>query len=142
MYMCMFVCYIKLLDLQSENKMNTPRRNEMFPMVDNKPNGAVYKTQEDYIANVLKFQSPTTLFLVGSSQSGKTTFAFRLLRNIDTMFTDPPSKIIYAYDVYQSLFDEMKLTLPNFTLHKGLPSEDDIHAWTADGRTRSTFSIG
>ncbi|KAK3108137.1 hypothetical protein FSP39_001849 [Pinctada imbricata] len=85
---------------------------------------------EKSISDILKFQSPTTLFLAGASQSGKTTFTAKLLYNADAMFTEPPKQIFYAYDIYQPLFDEMKERIPNILFHQGLPTEEDIEMWT------------
>jgi hypothetical protein len=45
---------------------------------------------------------------------------------------EPPKKIMYCYGVYQALFDDMERTLPQFTLHQGLPSQTVIDEF-ADG---------
>ena len=48
------------------------------------------------------------------------------------MFSTPVDKIIYAYSEHQPLFEEMRQTIPNFFLHQGLPSKEDIEQYTED----------
>ena len=97
-----------------------------FADCENKMKGAAE------VNELLKFHSPTTMYLAGSSQSGKTTFTYRLLRNADKLFSQVPVRIIYAYDTYQPIFTEMQETIPNLTLHQGLPNKEDIDTWTVD----------
>ena len=63
----------------------------------------------------------------GATQSGKTYFVHKLLQNIKGMFSgEDISQILYCYGIYQSIFDKMEENIPNFTLHEGLPSKEDI----------------
>ena len=67
------------------------------------------------------------------SGSGKTTFVYQFLRHLQGMYTsDPPQHVLYCYDIYQPMFDEMEKTLSNFTLHDGLPSDEVIDEYTRD----------
>lgn len=49
--------------------------------------------------NLLKFQSPTPICIVGLSNSGKTVYPKNLLQNAEGMFQIPPSRIFYCYGV-------------------------------------------
>lgn len=82
--------------------------------------------------SLLPFSAPTTLLICGSTQSGKTHFTQKLLQNANGMFSTPVDKIIYAYSEHQPLFEEMRQTIPNFFLHQGLPSKEDIEQYTED----------
>ncbi|CAC5359496.1 unnamed protein product [Mytilus coruscus] len=87
---------------------------------------------------LLPFISPTTICVVGPTQSGKTMFTKKLIENVNEMFTDPPEKILYVYLEYQKLFDEMQ-TISNLILHEGLPDKQKIDEFTKD--TKSSLII-
>lgn len=79
--------------------------------------------------SLLKFQSPTSIFIVGPSNSGKTMYTKNLLENADGMFQVPPSKIFYCYSIWQSVFDEMKSAIPNIEFFQGFPFMDVLSEW-------------
>ncbi len=79
---------------------------------------------------LLPFSAPTTILICGCTQSGKTYFTKSLLQHANGMFSVPVDKIIYAYTEYQPIFDDMSRSIPNFTLHQGLPSKEDIEQYT------------
>ena len=79
---------------------------------------------------LLPFSSPTTVLISGATQSGKTFFTKTLLSHSKTMFTTPPEKIVYAYSEYQPLFDCMISTVPNLTLHQGLPNREELEQYS------------
>ena len=56
--------------------------------------------------SILKFESPTSIFLVSPSSSGKTVLTKNMLRHSDGMFRIPPSKIFYCYSIWQNLYSE------------------------------------
>lgn len=80
--------------------------------------------------SLLPFSAPTPILICGSTQSGKTHFTKELLQNANGMFSTPVDRIVYAYSEHQPMFEEMVQTIPNFSLHKGLPSKDDIEQYT------------
>ncbi|GFX04572.1 uncharacterized protein TNCV_901001 [Trichonephila clavipes] len=61
-------------------------------------------------------QHPSSMLISGSSNSGKTYFVKKLLDY--EMFKPTPSKIIWCYGAYQTLFDEIS----NVEFIDGLPS--------------------
>ena len=78
---------------------------------------------------------------VGCTGAGKTRWVRRLLNNSDTMFSTRPTKIIYAYTVYQDIFGDMQKELDNFILFKGLPSTDDIENWGSDPTAHTVLCL-
>ena len=80
------------------------------------------------------FRSPCCLALTGSSGSGKTTFLYRVLREKDQLFSDPPKKILYCHGVYQNMFDSMERDL-DIEFVEGIPSEEKIEEF-ANGESR------
>lgn len=45
--------------------------------------------------------------IAGPSQSGKTLFIFQILQNMNGMCNDLPKHIVYAYSVWQPLYQEI-----------------------------------
>ena len=77
---------------------------------------------------------PCSSFVVsGQTSSGKTRFAYELLKHTNVMFTeDPPDKILYCYGIYQDLYREMEQSIPGITFLEGLPSKLEIEDFTLD----------
>lgn len=77
----------------------------------------------------MKLRSPSTIFLAGSTQTGKTRFALKLIDHANEMFEIPPSKIVYCYTDYQDIFSKYEHVL----FYEGLPPLSQIEEWS-DGR--------
>ncbi|XP_053372512.1 uncharacterized protein LOC123527408 isoform X1 [Mercenaria mercenaria] len=84
--------------------------------------------------SLLKFIAPATLLLVGQSNSGKTSYMRKLVEMGDRMFTIPPSKYIWLYNMYQDLYDEIGNSVPNVQFEQGLPTRADIQQWAETER--------
>jgi len=82
--------------------------------------------------SLFKFESPSSTVIVGPSMVGKTVLALSIVRNSNVMYTIPPTRILYAYGVYQKKFEELEAQLPNLTLHHGLPSREAIEVLKSD----------
>ncbi|VDI53012.1 Hypothetical predicted protein [Mytilus galloprovincialis] len=80
--------------------------------------------------DILPFQSPCTFMISGATQSGKTTFVMKLLRQASVMFNTPPVQIVYCYTEFQPIFDQAEQTIPNLLLYEGFPTRSDIIEWT------------
>jgi hypothetical protein len=79
------------------------------------------------MSNIIQFKAPCTMMVAGATNSGKTRWVYRLLRNVSEMFTLPTQHILYCYGIYQSpLFDEMKREIPGIMFHQGLPDKEDL----------------
>lgn len=83
----------------------------------------------------LPLDSCTTISIIGATGTGKTSWVFKLLRHKDIMFKDPPTHIMYCYAIHQPMFDQMEASIPNFTLHEGLPSQATLEEF-CDGQHR------
>lgn len=68
------------------------------------------------------FVCPTSICISGCSGSGKSFFTHRLLKNRDVMFTIPVKKIIWFYNIWQKLYDEVESSL-DVDFQEGLPTE-------------------
>jgi hypothetical protein len=74
--------------------------------------------------------TPTSMAVLGPSQSGKTTFVSRLIKHSDKMFVPPPVKIYYCYSAWQPLFETLK---DKAQFHEGVPSKSLMDEWSTDG---------
>ena len=81
--------------------------------------------------SLIKLESPTSIFIVAPSNSGKTVLAKNILKQTDGMFKIPPTKIFFCYTVYQPLYDEMKKEIPLIEFYQGLPTMDTLTEWGA-----------
>lgn len=79
--------------------------------------------------SLIKFESPTSIFVVSPSGSGKTILTKQILTHANAMFTIPPSQIFFCYSVYQDLYTEMKKQIRNIHFHQGLPSKEILREW-------------
>ena len=81
----------------------------------------------------MRFRNPSSFILGGASQSGKTTFTFNILRNIDILFQDPrcQQNVIYFYKTWQKsyeIFDKEKIVT---SWVNRLPTAQDVEKETA-----------
>lgn len=81
--------------------------------------------------SLVKLQSPTSIYVVAPSSSGKTVLVKKILKQADGVFTIPPVKILFCYSVDQPIYDEMKKEITNIEFHKGFPIMDTLMEWGA-----------
>ena len=81
--------------------------------------------------SLLKFVSPCSLCLIGMSNSGKTTYLTKMLKQAEGVFTEPPKRVIVCYNIFQDLFRRMAETVPNISFYQGLPDRATIEEWAA-----------
>jgi hypothetical protein len=65
----------------------------------------------------LRWKHPFTALVVGPTQSGKTVFTFKFIREARQLIHPPPEKIVYCYGEFQPIFSDY----PSVTFHDGLP---------------------
>lgn len=82
--------------------------------------------------SIFKFESPSSVVIVGPSMVGKTVLALSIVKNSQVMYTIPPKKILYSYGVYQKKFEDLEIQIPQLTLHHGLPSREVIEDLKCD----------
>lgn len=81
--------------------------------------------------DILKFRAPSIGGGYGPSQSGKTQFTAKLLKNAKYLYTTPPERILYCYQEHQMVYEELESELSHITFMKGLPSEDNLYELTS-----------
>ncbi|MCG8044771.1 MAG: hypothetical protein N0E48_03655, partial [Candidatus Thiodiazotropha endolucinida] len=81
--------------------------------------------------SLLKFITPCSMSMIGMNNCGKTTYVRKLLEQAEDMFTEPPSRVIYCYNVFQKLFSEMAETVQNLSFYQGLPDRATIESWAS-----------
>ena len=79
---------------------------------------------------LLKIPTPSSILLSGPSGSGKTMLIYEILKQAKGIFAVPPSQIIYCYGIYQNLYDKIKANIDNIQFFKGLPSKENLEAWS------------
>lgn len=86
-------------------------------------------------SSLVPFHGPGSICVVGATASGKTCWIYKMLQNLNGMFdgAPPPCQVLYCYGIHQKLYDDMSTTLPNFSLHEGLPTEEKLDEFT-DGQ--------
>jgi len=74
------------------------------------------------------FKHPFTCMLAGPSKSGKTTLLEKILINNQLLIDKPPTRIVYCYTTWQSIFDELKKSVyPSIEFQTGLPDIDTFN---------------
>lgn len=74
--------------------------------------------------SLIKFENPCAILIAAPSNTGKSYLTMKILQNADGMFKEPPSKILYCYNTWQSkLFDDTH----KIEFYKGLPSESEMN---------------
>ena len=79
--------------------------------------------------SLIKFESPTSIFIAAPSGSGKTVLTKSILQHADGMFNKTPKRIYYCYTIWQSLYTEMQKDIKNIYFHQGLPTITDLNDW-------------
>ena len=102
-------------------------------------------TMENYIETIAGpifpgLISPSTSCVSGVSGSGKTTLVHKILKFKNVLYTTPVSKVLYCMSVDQPLYQEMKRDITGLTFHEGIPSEEDLNAFT-DGTKHSVVVL-
>lgn len=69
---------------------------------------------------MIKFHHPSTWIIAGPSQSGKTFFTSRILK--ESLIEPSPSRIVWCYSIYQHSYDQLKAHIPSIEFHKGFDS--------------------
>ncbi len=65
--------------------------------------------------SLLPFKAPTTVGIYGASQSGKSTFTDKLLRQADSMFTKKVHWILLCYGVPSESYFRLQKDIPILT---------------------------
>ena len=85
----------------------------------------------------IKLKENQSYMIIGRSGSGKSTFIYKFLTNVNQMVdSHKKTVILYCYKSDQPLFHQMKRNIPNIIFHQGIMSQDDIiHKYSSPGNT-------
>lgn len=81
--------------------------------------------------SLLKFVTPCTIGLFGMSNCGKSTYIKKMLEQADGVFTEPPKRVVFCYNIFQDLFHRMAETVPNISFYEGVPDRATMEEWSA-----------
>lgn len=83
--------------------------------------------------SIVKICTPTTIGVYGPTQSGKTNFVLRLLKEANQLFTKHVEEIYYCYAAYQTVYESLneakKNGVDNVVFYEGLPGIDQCKEW-------------
>jgi len=78
----------------------------------------------------IRLSTPSSFWIAGPTNSGKTHCARKLIRNRSQMFDKPPAGVHYCYKEYQPLiFGEMEKE-DGVIFHQGLPTLELMKSWS------------
>lgn len=86
----------------------------------------------------IRLKAPSLITTFGSTSAGKTYTTYRILENMNLMYEQPVTRVLMVYSVEHDLISKMEANIPNFTAHKGMPSEQYIDTWIAENDTSGT----
>ena len=53
----------------------------------------------------------------------------KILENSDKLFTSPPNFVVYCYNEWLDIFDQLSTIVKNLILFQGVPGKEDIDKW-------------
>lgn len=78
-----------------------------------------------------KFRTNSNIIITGQSHAGKSTFVFSLLKQLHT-FESNIRHVLYAYGIWQSLFEQMEKEINHITFYQGIPDKEILEQFTRD----------
>ena len=86
----------------------------------------------DILAGDILLRRACTMCISGPSRCGKTSFVYKILTNLGSMYSDgeKPEQILYCYAMDQPLYSKMESNVPNIEFFKGLPTHEKIDSLT------------
>lgn len=76
---------------------------------------------------MIPFIPYSNIYIAGATNSGKTHWVYKLLKNSKEMFSsDVPTKFLYSYSIYQDLFLTMEKDIDNIKFINRIPTSSDI----------------
>lgn len=80
------------------------------------------------IENIAKFKANSYIIVSGQSHAGKNTFVFSLMKNL-AVFESNIQHILYAFGMWQPLFEQMEMGLKNITFFHGIPDKNVLESF-------------
>ena len=75
---------------------------------------------------MLKFNNNSNIVISGCSGSGKTCFVKRVLQHLPDMFETVPTLIIYCYNTWQEIFDDISNLGVSLLFTRDIPTEGEL----------------
>ena len=76
------------------------------------------------IAKSFKFKHPFGMLVAGPTQSGKTQWTVKFLKERHQHIDPPVDGILFCYSEWQDKYDTLKREVPTTQFHKGIPALD------------------
>jgi hypothetical protein len=83
--------------------------------------------------SAIPIETPSCISVVGSSQSGKSFFVRRLIKERNGVFAKRQMKTVYCYNILERELTDMAAQDSTILLHEGLPDKLLIDEWSLDG---------
>ena len=74
----------------------------------------------------VRFQTPFSCIIAGSSNSGKTWLCNEILKHKNLLFDKPPERTFLFYSEYQDIYNQMLQSKAVDELHKGIPPLEEL----------------
>ena len=85
------------------------------------------------VNSYIPFTLPLSIVCAGPTMSGKSSFIKELLKNRDVMFTEKIDRIMYVYDVWNLLYEDIEKNVPNITFTNSIPSREEVDLFAPEG---------
>ena len=119
----------------NDSHQNIPIRQDSSSDRRNLQNNNDFKNSPWYLReSLVKFVTPCSMSLIGMSGSGKSTYIKKLLEQADGVFTEAPSRIVFCYNIYQTIFSDMGRSVKNISFYQGVPTRELIESWASSER--------
>ena len=82
----------------------------------------------------MKFYNYSNVILQGSSASGKTQMMREILRQKGDLFFESVTRVIFVYEHWQELYDEMLKDDPDIIFTKDIPNTETLYEYTKGHR--------
>ncbi len=67
------------------------------------------------------------IMMVGSTGAGKSTIARQLILHKKAMFPEQePDRIIYCYNLWQNIYEDVMKLFPSVIFQSGLPTKEEL----------------
>lgn len=77
-----------------------------------------------------KFRANSNIIITGQSHAGKSTFGFFSLLKQLHMFESNIILVLYAYWIWQSLFEQMEKEIKHINFYQGIPDKEIVEQFT------------
>jgi ABC-type phosphate/phosphonate transport system ATPase subunit len=83
------------------------------------------------IETLIKFKANSNIIVTGQSHAGKTTFVFSLLKQLD-LFESNIKHILYAFGMWQALFEQMEREIKSISFVHGIPNKETLEKFSSE----------